>query len=71
MKDRAVHRAGASRHTSARAMCAIFLAHKPGMANLGHAMKVFLYEKVDTTPPTKCWTASGWFEPVLGDTTAE
>jgi hypothetical protein len=71
LKARGVHRGAATRHSSEHALCAIFLAHRPGLLSLGHAMRAFLQEHKDSVAPTKCWKHNGWHVSVVGDTKAE
>ena len=67
LKARGVHRGGATRHASEHALCAIFLAHRPGLRSLGHAMHAFLAEHADSAAPTKCWTRHGWHACIVGN----
>eukprot|EP00973_Karenia_brevis_P054086 7513046-Karenia_brevis.AAC.1 len=51
LKQRAAHRGGATKHSTAHATSAIFLSGCPGLKYLGLAWKAWYVAHVDKAPP--------------------
>lgn len=60
MQGRAVHRGGASQHSTSHGMCSLFLSHNPGLAKLGAAHASFIRAHMNTVRPGGFFQRGGW-----------
>ena len=60
LKQRCVHRGRATQHSTAHALCGIFLSHKVGLRCFGTVWKKWLEHYVDKGPPNDVFCRSGW-----------